>query len=87
MDHRHIGHRPPLQSLRDDGFDAPSTPDVVDEIFDMVKPQHPKRLTLDDLRRSKQAHTVVLMLVDVSGFLAYDNREHMIQGVHDDDDF
>lgn len=40
----------------------------------------------DDLERSKQAHTVVSMLVDVHGFLAYDNREHnMAEGEGDDD--
>ena len=73
------------ESIRDEGYDAPHTPDVVDEIFDMVKPANPARITFEDLRDSKQAHTVISMLVDVTGFLNYDNREHMIQPDDDDD--
>ncbi|KAJ8598630.1 hypothetical protein CTAYLR_003062 [Chrysophaeum taylorii] len=71
--------------LRDDGYDAPSTADVVDEIFDMVKPAHPRFITLQDLQASGVAHTVILILVDVAGFVAYDNREHLMQGPDDDD--
>ena len=74
-----------IARLREEGFEPPSTADVVDEIFDMVKPQNPRCLTFDDLLRCKQAHTVILMLIDVAGFLAYDNREHLIQGLDDDD--
>ena len=73
--------------LKDLGFDPPSTADVVDEIFDIVKPQNPTHITFDDLTRSKQAHTVILVLVDVNGFLAYDNREHLMHPNFDDDDF
>ena len=43
------------------------------------------RITIDDLDKCKQAHTVISMLVDVTGFLAYDNREHMMQPEDDDD--
>jgi len=50
---------------------------VCDEIFDMARPADPAKITPEDLARSKQAHTVISMLVDVDGFLAYDNREHM----------
>ena len=71
-------------SIRDEGYDAPITADVVDEIFDMVKPKDPTKITYDDLRDSKQAHTVISMLTDVAGFLAYDNREHMMQPEDDD---
>jgi len=73
--------------LENDGFDPPNAADVVDEIFDMVKPAKPLRLTLPDLLRCGVAHTVILMLVDVAGFLAYDNREHLIHAPDDDDDF
>ena len=72
-------------SIRDEGYDAPHTPDVVDEIFDMVKPVDAAKITIDDLDKCKQAHTVISMLVDVTGFLAYDNREHMMQPEDDDD--
>ena len=52
--------------------------DVKDEIFDMVKPEDPTRMTLQDLCRCGQGHTIVSMLTDVSGFWAYDNREALI---------
>ena len=52
--------------------------DVKDEIFDMVKPEDPTRMTLQDLCRCGQGDTVVSMLTDVSGFWAYDNREALI---------
>lgn len=81
----HYFFRDVAARLEAEGFDTPSTADVVDEIFDMVKPAHPRYLTLDDLQRSKVAHTVILMLVDVAGFLAYDNREHLMQDADDDD--
>ena len=75
-------------SIRDEGYDAPHTADVVDEIFDMIRPKDPTQITFDDLQASKQAHTVISMLTDVAGFLAYDNREHMMQPEDDDlDDF
>ena len=50
-----------------------------------VKPADPSKITRDDLDKSKQAHTVVSMLVDVHGFLAYDNREHLMAGEGEDD--
>jgi len=74
------------ESIREEGYDAPDARDVVDEIFDMVKPADGARITFEDLRVSKQAHTVISMLVDVTGFLNYDNREHMMQPDDDDDD-
>lgn len=74
-------------TLTKDGFDPPALADVLDEIFDMVKPTNPGYLTLEDLKKSGIAHTVILMLVDVAGFLEYDNREHMIHGTEDDDDY
>ena len=70
--------------LLDHGHQPPEIEDVCDEIFDMVKPKDPTKITYDDLRDSKQAHTVISMLTDVAGFLAYDNREHMMQPEDDD---
>jgi len=52
--------------------------DVTDEIFDMCKPRYPGRITLADLVRCGVGHTIVTMLTDLSGFWAYDNREHLI---------
>ncbi|KAL0812062.1 hypothetical protein ABMA28_009452 [Loxostege sticticalis] len=49
--------------------------DVKDEIFDMIRPQHPSRITLQDLVRSGHGHTAVSILLELHGFWAYENRE------------
>ncbi|KAJ0976198.1 hypothetical protein J5N97_018163 [Dioscorea zingiberensis] len=53
--------------------------DVRDEIWDMVKPADPLRITLSDLLACKQGGTVASMLIDVRGFWAHDNRENLLQ--------
>ncbi|CAL9085781.1 unnamed protein product [Musa textilis] len=53
--------------------------DVRDEIWDMVKPVDPLRITLSDLLACKQGGTVAGMLMDVCGFWAHDNRENLLQ--------
>lgn len=61
--------------------------DVVDEIFDMVKPQRPDIITLDDMLACQQAGTVVSMLIDAAAFWRYDNRERiLLEGDDEDDD-
>lgn len=49
--------------------------DVKDEIFDMVRPEDPSRITLQDLIRSGHGHTAVSILLELHGFWAYENRE------------
>ncbi|KAF3457248.1 hypothetical protein FNV43_RR01905 [Rhamnella rubrinervis] len=53
--------------------------DVKDEIWDMVKPADPLRITLADLVACKHGGTVASMLIDVRGFWAHDNRENLLQ--------
>ncbi|KAG6437501.1 hypothetical protein SASPL_102419 [Salvia splendens] len=53
--------------------------DVRDEVWDMVKPADPLRITLADLLACKQGGTVASMLIDVRGFWAHDNRENLLQ--------
>ncbi|CAN7067804.1 hypothetical protein IGI04_041220 [Brassica rapa subsp. trilocularis] len=53
--------------------------DVRDEIWDMVKPSDPLKITLNDLLGCKQGGTVASMLIDVRGFWAHDNRENLLQ--------
>ncbi|KFK26097.1 hypothetical protein AALP_AA8G202400 [Arabis alpina] len=53
--------------------------DVRDEIWDMVKPADPLKITLGDLLGCKQGGTVASMLIDVRGFWAHDNRENLLQ--------
>jgi hypothetical protein len=53
------------------------------EIFDMVRPRDPYKITLQDLIDSRVGHTVVGILTDVHCFWQYDNREALI--AHDAD--
>jgi serine/threonine-protein phosphatase 2A regulatory subunit B'' len=59
--------------------------DVMDEIFDMIKPARPYRITLQDLIDSGVGATVVSMLIDVNGFWAYDNRESLMAQAGEED--
>ena len=52
--------------------------DVKDEIFDMVRPEDPLRITLKDLISCGNGDTVVSILVDLNGFWTYENREVLI---------
>ena len=58
--------------------------DVVDEVFDMVKPEDPNCITLKDLIECKVGETVVGILTDVYGFLMYDQREQLMHEKDDD---
>lgn len=49
-----------------------------DEIFDMVKPKDPYKLTLQDLVNCCQGDTVVSILIDLNGFWTYENREVLV---------
>ncbi|KAK6640300.1 Serine/threonine-protein phosphatase 2A regulatory subunit B'' subunit gamma [Polyplax serrata] len=59
------------------GQEPVSFEDIKDEIFDMVKPEDPVRITLKDLYRCGQGDTVVSILIDLNGFWTYENREAM----------
>lgn len=52
-----------------------SLEDVKDEIFDMIKPEDPAKITLQDLIRSKMGHIFVNILIDVNEFWSYEFRE------------
>ncbi|KAJ7536115.1 hypothetical protein O6H91_12G056800 [Diphasiastrum complanatum] len=60
--------------------------DVRDEIWDMVKPGDPLKITLADLLACKQGGTVASMLTDVRGFWAHDNRENLLQDEDGDEE-
>lgn len=52
--------------------------DVKDEIFDMVRPEEPTKITLKDLIRSGAGHTAISILLELHGFWAYENRESLV---------
>lgn len=60
------------------GQEPVSFQDVKDEIFDMVKPKDPYKITLQDLVNSCQGDTVVSILIDLNGFWTYENREVLV---------
>ncbi|XP_017104901.2 serine/threonine-protein phosphatase 2A regulatory subunit B'' subunit gamma-like isoform X1 [Drosophila bipectinata] len=49
--------------------------DLKDEIFDMVKPSDPMKITVKDLLNSEQGETVVSILIEYQRFSAYENRD------------
>uniref|UniRef100_A0A0A9YNA7 Serine/threonine-protein phosphatase 2A regulatory subunit B'' subunit gamma n=1 Tax=Lygus hesperus TaxID=30085 RepID=A0A0A9YNA7_LYGHE len=49
--------------------------DIKDEIFDMIRPADPCKITLDDLVRSGQGEVVINILIELNGFYSYENRE------------
>lgn len=51
---------------------------VTNEIFDMIGPSDPHRITFEDLVSSGHGATIVSILIDVNGFWRYDNREMLV---------
>lgn len=49
--------------------------DVKDEIFDMVRPADPTKITLKDLISSGYGGTAISILIEFQYFLAYEHRE------------
>ncbi|XP_066911510.1 serine/threonine-protein phosphatase 2A regulatory subunit B'' subunit gamma-like [Clytia hemisphaerica] len=66
------------EEMNKHGHEEVTLHDVKDEIFDMVKPKHPLHITLQDLVNSAQGDTVMNILIDVNGFLTYENRELLV---------
>ncbi|KAK2510103.1 hypothetical protein MC885_007035 [Smutsia gigantea] len=64
--------------MRIHGQDPVSFQDVKDEIFDMVKPKDPLKISLQDLINSNQGDTVTTILIDLNGFWTYENREALV---------
>ena len=46
--------------------------DVIDEMFDMVKPKNSQFITFNELKNSGQADIIITMLIDAKGFYDYD---------------
>jgi len=66
------------EQMRVHGHEPVSFHDIKDEIFDMVKPADPYKITLHDLTSSGQGDTVTSILIDLNGFWAYENREMLV---------
>ncbi|GAA50691.1 protein phosphatase 2 (formerly 2A) regulatory subunit B'', partial [Clonorchis sinensis] len=72
------------ERLRSSGYTPPTFNDILNEIFDMVKPANPNYITLDDLLRSGKGDTVVSVLTDLQGFWAHENREMLMSELSDE---
>ncbi|XP_046384216.1 serine/threonine-protein phosphatase 2A regulatory subunit B'' subunit gamma-like [Ischnura elegans] len=57
------------------GQEEVSFENIKDEIFDMVKPADPTKITLQDLLNCGQGDTIVSLLIDLNGFWSHENRE------------
>ncbi|XP_060844459.1 serine/threonine-protein phosphatase 2A regulatory subunit B'' subunit gamma-like [Rhopalosiphum padi] len=64
-----------------------SMEDIKDEIFDMIKPEDPAKITLKDIIRSKMGHILVNILIDFNGFWSYEFRETLANNSISDNNF
>ncbi|KAG7266311.1 hypothetical protein CRUP_015155 [Coryphaenoides rupestris] len=71
------------EQIKIHGQEVVSFQDVKDEIFDMVKPKDPYKITLQDLVNSCQGDTVTSILIDLNGFWTYENREVLVTNDND----
>lgn len=63
------------EQMRAHDAEPVSFQDVKDELFDMVRPKDPDKITLTDLITCGQGDTFVSILIEFHGFWAYENRE------------
>ena len=66
------------EQLKAHGQEPVPFEDIKDEVFDMVKPADPLRITLQDLVNCGQGDTVVSILIDLTGFWTHENREVLV---------
>ena len=52
--------------------------DIVNELFDMIKPSISGQITEKDLIQSGMADTFLSILIDTQGFWEYDGREMFV---------
>jgi len=64
-----------------------SLDDIKDEIFDMIKPEDPAKITLKDIIGSKMGHILVNILIDFNGFWSYEFRETLANNRIPDNNF
>jgi Ca2+-binding EF-hand superfamily protein len=67
-----------IEQMVANGYDPVRSEDIVNEIFDMVRPKDPDRITLRDLVHCGVGDVVVSILTDMHSFWTYDNREMLI---------
>lgn len=66
------------KQLKKFGHEPVPFKDIQDEIFDMVKPKDPYKITLIDLITSGHGETVTNILIDLNSFWTHENRESLV---------
>eukprot|EP00045_Choanoeca_perplexa_P007497 m.68949 g.68949 ORF g.68949 m.68949 type:complete len:479 (-) comp14101_c0_seq2:56-1492(-) len=61
--------------MEEDALEADFFENIKNEIFDMIRPKDPFKITLQDIIASQQGAALSLILTDVVGFGRYENRE------------
>lgn len=66
------------KQLKKFGHEPVNLRDIQDEIYDMVKPADPLKITLVDLISSGHGETVTNILIDLNSFWSHENRESLV---------
>lgn len=66
------------KQLKKYGHEPVSLRDIQDEIYDMIKPVDPFKITLVDLINSGHGETVTNILIDLNSFWSHENRESLV---------
>ena len=67
------------KELQQAGWESPTLEDIRGEIYDIAGVNDADGITFKDLLNSGQGRTICTMLLDVTGFWQYDNRESLLQ--------
>ncbi|TRY64227.1 hypothetical protein TCAL_14307 [Tigriopus californicus] len=73
-----------LQEMEKHNQELVQFEDVKDEIFDMVRPKDPFKITHQDLVQCGNGDTVISILIDLNGFWTYENREVLVTDTPDE---
>ena len=64
-----------IEMLKTSGQEVLEFQDICTEIYDIVQPRDPERITCQDLVDCPQADVVITLLTDFSGFVEYETRD------------
>ena len=71
------------KGLQEGGWDAPILEDIRGEIYDMAGVNEADGITFADILKCGHGRTICTMLLDITGFWQYDNRESLLQEPED----
>lgn len=75
-----------IKMLKANGQEVLDFKHICSEIFDMVRPMDPERITCADLIACSQADVVITLLTDFSGFNEYETRDLPVTDVRPESD-